>query len=774
MLLRLAVWRLVYVILFGVLIAGPAVATTAVAQDAQAQKALAGDQNAAEPARTPLPGLADPAQAREAVARMSDQEVRSALLQYLQSLDRPAEAKPAEPVSLVFELQAAMYAMRNRMREMIAAIPDLPSIGPFMVMRITKGYDPSHIWAIGGYLLLIFSGALLGELALRRLFRPVVRQLSGLPARSEFGALGMLLLRALIGLFAVAAFAASAAVLFLFVYKGHEVARIAFWSILGFVIFVRVGAVCLELLLSLRRPDLRLPDVDDATARHLYVSFLSLFALAAGSLILTNFLQHIGVAPGHLLAAGEILLLFNVLAQIAIVWTQRARIARLIGSGVAGAPGATVQPRGIETLLSRNWHIFAVALLVFIAVTSTINRLVTGTVQGVYVLPTLGVLVALPLLDGLLRMVVRQFFGKADPDPGGPASAAGAEHDARRRDDYGRVILRNGRIVLLLLGAIVLADIWNLRLEAIAPPGLGAHIAGSLFDIVVTLVLASAGWGIIKTAINRQLPHEGLDALAMADGDIGGTGLSRLETLLPLLRKFVFIALLVVVAMIVISSLGINIGPLLAGAGVVGIAVGFGAQTLVRDVISGIFFLIDDAFRVGEYIDVGEGKGTVERMSVRALMLRHHLGQINTIPFGVIRRVTNFSRDWVIMKLETRVPYNTDLEKLRKLVKRVGVEMMDDPTYGENFIQPVKSQGVHHMDDSSFVIRVKFMAKPGEQFVLRREVFRRLQEAFHAEGIKFAPRRVIVEAEGAPAAGAAAAAATAGPGEGEGRAADTP
>ena len=137
-------------------------------------------------------------------------------------------------------------------------------------------------------------------------------------------------------------------------------------------------------------------------------------------------------------------------------------------------------------------------------------------------------------------------------------------------------------------------------------------------------------------------------------------------------------------------------------------------------------------------------------------MLRHHLGQINTIPFGAIRRVTNYSRDWVIMKLEMRVPFETDLEQLRKLVKRVGVEMMADPTYGANFIQPLKSQGVHRMDDSSFVIRVKFMAKPGEQFVLRREVFRRLQEAFQANGIKFAPRRVIVESHAASTLAAAA------------------
>jgi moderate conductance mechanosensitive channel len=144
-------------------------------------------------------------------------------------------------------------------------------------------------------------------------------------------------------------------------------------------------------------------------------------------------------------------------------------------------------------------------------------------------------------------------------------------------------VARNGRILLGVVAVIVLSQVWNVSLEAMASRGLGTRIAESLFDIVITLILASAGWGILKTAINRQLPHETLDALAMAAGEVLGTGLSRLETLLPLLRKFV------VVAMIVISSLGINIGPLLAGAGVVGIAVGFGAQTLVRDTSPAFF-----------------------------------------------------------------------------------------------------------------------------------------------------------------------------------------
>lgn len=117
---------------------------------------------------------------------------------------------------------------------------------------------------------------------------------------------------------------------------------------------------------------------------------------------------------------------------------------------------------------------------------------------------------------------------------------------------------------------------------------------------------------MIKTAINRRVPHEEIDPLAQEDAE-GGGGLSRLETLLPLLRKFILVVLVVMTVMICVSALGLNIGPLLAGAGVVGIAIGFGAQALVRDIVSGVFFLIDDAFRTGEYIDVGLAKGSVEK-----------------------------------------------------------------------------------------------------------------------------------------------------------------
>ena len=200
----------------------------------------------------------------------------------------------------------------------------------------------------------------------------------------------------------------------------------------------------------------------------------------------------------------------------------------------------------------------------------------------------------------------------------------------------------------------------------------------------------------------------------------------------------------VAIGLIALLEVGINVSPLFAGAGVVGLAVGFGAQTLVRDIFSGAFFLIDDAFRKGEYIDIESVKGTVEKISVRSFQLRHHLGALHTIPFGEIKVLTNYSRDWVMMKLPLRVTYDTDVEHVRKIVKKLGQQLLDDPVIGESFIQPLKSQGVIEMQDSAMIIRVKFMTKPGDQWLVRKKVYEEIRALFEREGIRFAHREVTV------------------------------
>jgi len=246
----------------------------------------------------------------------------------------------------------------------------------------------------------------------------------------------------------------------------------------------------------------------------------------------------------------------------------------------------------------------------------------------------------------------------------------------------------------------------------------------------------------IDQKISDEVGEE--DPNAIAEGEGGGAGATRLATLLPLFRNFLLIVIVVTVILLVAIELGVNVAPLFAGAGIVGLAIGFGAQTLVRDILSGAFFLLDDAFRKGEYIDVGEVKGTVEKISLRSFQLLHHLGMLHTIPFGEIQHLTNFSRDWVMMKLPLRLTYDTDVDKVRKLIKKLGVKLLDHETEGHKFVQPLKSQGVYMMEDSAMIIRVKFMTRPGDQWTTRKLVYQEIRALFEREGIKFAHKEVTV------------------------------
>jgi len=221
----------------------------------------------------------------------------------------------------------------------------------------------------------------------------------------------------------------------------------------------------------------------------------------------------------------------------------------------------------------------------------------------------------------------------------------------------------------------------------------------------------------------------------------------------------------VMAVLVALSQLGVNIGPLLAGAGVVGLAISFGSQALVRDIVSGIFFMTDDAFRVGEYIDTGKLKGTVEKITLRSVRLRHHNGQIHTIPFGQLTSITNFSRDWQTVKFNVRLARDSDIEKVRKTVKKLGQEMMQEPELGKELLQPLKLQGVAEIADSALIVRLKFTARPLKPSWVQREALKRIYKAFGEKGIAFASGAITVQSAGGgpvtPEAASAAAASAA-------------
>ncbi|WP_170782952.1 mechanosensitive ion channel domain-containing protein [Ruegeria lacuscaerulensis] len=316
-----------------------------------------------------------------------------------------------------------------------------------------------------------------------------------------------------------------------------------------------------------------------------------------------------------------------------------------------------------------------------------------------------------------------------------------AEKRAHSIVTYEDLARRVAGILAFVVGLYALVVIWN------PDASWSEELPIERFlDVMVIIFIGYVLFHFFRIWIDSKIAEEIDDGGAEAElGDEGGEGgQSRLATLLPLFRGAILAVVVVTIALIALMEMGINVSPLFAGAGVVGLAVGFGSQTLVRDIFSGAFFLMDDAFRKGEYIDIGDVKGTVEKISVRSFQLRHHLGALNTIPFGEIKVLTNYSRDWVIMKLPLRVTYDTDVEKVRKLIKKLGQQLLSDPVIGDNFIQPLKSQGVIEMQDSAMIIRVKFMTKPGDQWLVRKKVYQEIRELFAREGIRFAHREVTV------------------------------
>jgi small-conductance mechanosensitive channel len=318
----------------------------------------------------------------------------------------------------------------------------------------------------------------------------------------------------------------------------------------------------------------------------------------------------------------------------------------------------------------------------------------------------------------------------------------------------GAVTVERGlRAALLIGGAYLIAWLLGLDFAAMTTGDtMATRLLRGAINAVVILLLADFAWHLARAWIDCRL----------AEASAGGGGepdevrrRARLRTLLPILKNALLVVLVVMAVLMALSALGVEVGPLIAGAGVVGVAVGFGAQTLVKDIISGMFYLLDDAFRIGEYIISGSYKGTVESFSLRSIKLRHHRGYLYTVPFGELGAVQNMSRDWVIDKLSVGVTYDTDIDKVKRVIKEISKEIMADPELAPNIIEPLKMQGVEQFGDFAIQIRMKMMTKPGEQFVIRRRAYGMIKKAFSANGIDFAFPTVTVAGGGEPSAAVA-------------------
>jgi moderate conductance mechanosensitive channel len=307
---------------------------------------------------------------------------------------------------------------------------------------------------------------------------------------------------------------------------------------------------------------------------------------------------------------------------------------------------------------------------------------------------------------------------------------------------------RTLRPAVLTLILVALLAVWSAPIAGLTGLTLGDTLRPTI--AIGAIVLASAFvQNLLGVAVDRALEDE-RPVADQHDDEIAPR--SRLGTLLPLVAGVAKIATVTLSGLTILLALGVNIWPLITGLSVFGLAIGFGSQTLVKDIVSGLFFLFDDAFRHGEYIETSGAKGTVEKISIRSVSLRHPRGAVATVPYGQIGKITNFSRDWAIVKMTFRVAFDTDVDKVRKLFKAIGQELLDDPELAPDIIETFKSQGIAEVDEGTLILRGKFKARAGHQFNTRKAVMAKVHKVFRENGIRTVPRPLTPDVGAQPAA----------------------
>ena len=487
----------------------------------------------------------------------------------------------------------------------------------------------------------------------------------------------------------------------------------------------RVIVVIIQAILRPSDPAARLIDISDTEARGLS-RFLSIAVFAI--ILLVGFGRY-GLADEDSGAPHVIGLINAVLVcgiYVMILYRSREAAEALIRGRRSGGVIAVLREG-----LARAWMTFALILVAGLFV-FFVAGLSLGLLSYYHaVMSTLGVLFVVVVLDRLTERVWHDFEGPAQPGS-----------DRLRARTVHRIL----RGIGLVIAATVLSWVWTSTIEM--SDAAADTAMRSVGAAVATLFVAFIVWELVRLAIDRHLLDgaSGPSLPGAGDDDEEIAPASRLQTVLPLMRAGLAVLIGVIAALIVLSRLGVDTAPLIAGAGVFGLAVSFGSQSLVRDIISGLFYMWDDAFRVGEYIDTGRLKGTVEMLGIRSVKLRHQNGPLHTIPYGQLGAVTNLSRDYATIKFNLRLEPGTDMELVRKTTKQLGITMQDNPEMAAEIILPLKLQGVAEVADNALVLRFKFTARPVKPSWVQREYLKRIVQVFAEKHIKFASGAMMIQA----------------------------
>jgi moderate conductance mechanosensitive channel len=396
-----------------------------------------------------------------------------------------------------------------------------------------------------------------------------------------------------------------------------------------------------------------------------------------------------------------------------IVLQQRRPVRRLLRAP-EGASGAVA---ALRNWLARIWHWLALLLLATlwlawaVEVRHGYTRMLRyfATVLVVLVLARLAQIVILGALDRALS-----------PRPDGESRHPGIE---ARLALYHPVLASVARALIFVVGAIALLQLWGLgTFDWLVASELGHRVLTSLLDLAVTVLLSVAVWEAVNAAIEQHLSRLTREAQAARS--------ARLRTLLPLLRTTLAVVIVIVAGMMVLSEIGVNIGPLLAGAGIVGVAIGFGSQTLVRDLITGIFLLLENAMQVGDTVTVSGLTGTVENLSVRTIRLRAADGSVHIIPFSSVTTVTNVNRGLGNASVTVSVAAHEDTDRVCAVLADIVAGMREEADFSARMLSDLQLWGVDKLDGASATIAGQVVCTDSGRWSVQREFNRRMKQRF--------------------------------------------
>jgi small conductance mechanosensitive channel len=484
-------------------------------------------------------------------------------------------------------------------------------------------------------------------------------------------------------------------------------------------IFCRFVAEALRFVYAPSAPDLRLIHTTDKRAIWMVKSVSVIVNTVAAGIFLISSAEILGLSHDGALVLGLLVALAAHIEVAVVIWQSR----RIVAGWIRGKPNDARIAFGIRPRLAGIWHYIALfyVLALWIAY--------AGGIQNAFgvLLRIVIVFIAAMVLARLFWFGLATLLDRALDDSDG-ISRAYPNLRARIRA-YNNLLKLTIRIFIFGLVLVFMVQGWGFNIIPwLLKDPLSRSLLHAFLAIVITVALALLLWEISNSYLNGRI--ERLTAKGKSRQAL------RLRTVLPILKATVGVTIGLVAGLICLSKIGVNAAPLLAGAGVVGIAIGFGSQKLVQDIITGLFLLLEDAMQVGDVITLAGMSGTVERLSIRTIRLRGGDGSINIIPFSAVTTVTNQTRDFGYAQISLNIGYNEDIDRVSAVLMDIAAAMRAEPAWGAMMRDDLQLFGLDSFGTNALNIIGQIRTGPGQHWAVRREFYRRVLKRFAEEKIE--------------------------------------